>query len=176
MLEFKLKIILLGDGAVGKTSLIRKFVYDEFDDKYIMTFGSKTTKKVLDLKSPKDGSDAQMTLMISDIMGQRDVAGVQDAFMFGAKGAIIVCDKTRKETLDNMDVWIENVKKVCGDIPIVLMANKNDLTEESAFDISELSAIADKHYSMAFPSSAKTGENVELAFNMLGEALLALRV
>ncbi len=176
MIEFKLKICLLGDGAVGKTSLIKKFVYDEFDDKYIMTFGSKTSKKVLSLTSPKDGEPAQLTLMIADIMGQKDVANVQDAFMVGSKGAIIVCDMTRKETLESIGSWIDNVKKVCGDVPIVLMANKHDLTDDAQFTVEELSAIADKHYSMAFPSSAKTGENVELAFSMLGEGLLALRV
>lgn len=176
MLEFKLKICLLGDGAVGKTSLLRKFVYDEFDDKYLMTFGAKTTKKLMGLSSPKDGTPVQLTLMISDIMGQKDVSNVHDAYMFGTKGAIIVCDVTRKETLDSVQGWIDKVNKISGDVPMVFVANKYDLRDEAQFDIDELKDIAEGINCPAYVSSAKTGENVELAFITLGETLLALRV
>ena len=176
MLEFKLKICLLGDGAVGKTSLIRKFVYDEFDDQYLMTFGAKTTKKLIGLSNPKDGGSVQMTLMISDIMGQKDVSNVHDAYMFGTKGAIIVCDITRKETLESVQGWMDKVNKISGDVPMVFVANKYDLSDEAQFDIDDLKEIAEGIDCQAYVSSARTGENVELAFITLSEALLALRV
>jgi len=176
MLEFKLKICLLGDGAVGKTSLIRKFVYDEFDDKYLMTFGAKTTKKLMSLSSPADGTPVQLTLMISDIMGQKDVSNVHDAYMFGTKGAIIVCDITRKETLESIKNWMDKVNKISGEVPMVFVANKYDLRDQAQFDIDELKEITEAIDCPAYVSSAKTGENVELAFITMGEALLAERI
>lgn len=174
--EFKVKVCLLGDGAVGKTSLIRKFVYDEFDDKYIMTLGAKTSKKVVSLPSPKDRSPVDISLMISDVMGQTDVQSIHDAYLFGTKGAIIVCDFTRRSTLENIKNWMERLHKVCGEVPVVLVVNKYDLIFDAQFDFKALQSIADGYRSPAVVASAKTGENVEKVFHSLAERLMLMRV
>jgi GTPase SAR1 family protein len=76
------KICLLGDGAVGKTSLIRKFVFDSFDDKYIMTFGTKVSKK--DVTMVREGQEFNMTFLIWDILGQRVHNTIHSAYYQGA--------------------------------------------------------------------------------------------
>jgi small GTP-binding protein len=174
--EFKVKVCLLGDGAVGKTSLIRKFVYDEFDDKYIMTLGAKTSKKVVSLPNPKDRSPVDITLMISDVMGQTDVGSIHDAYLFGTKGAIIVCDFTRRSTLENIKNWMERLRKVCGEVPVVFVVNKYDLIFDAQFDFRSLQKVADEYRSPAVVASAKTGENVEKVFHSMAERLMLLRV
>jgi len=174
--EFKIKICLLGDGAVGKTSLIKKFVYDEFDDKYIVTLGAKTSKKFVSLPNPKDRSPVDITLMISDIMGQTDVKGIHDAYLIGTKGAIMVCDFTRKSTLENLKNWMERLLKVCGEVPVVFVVNKYDLILDAQFDFNALQKLAEGYKATAFVSSAKTGENVEKVFHSLAERLMLSRV
>jgi len=174
--EFKVKVCLLGDGAVGKTSLIRKFVYNEFDDKYIMTLGAKTSKKVVSLPNPKDRSPVDISLMISDVMGQTDVRSIHDAYLFGTKGAIIVCDFTRRSTLENIKNWMERLRKVCGEVPVALVVNKYDLIFDAQFDFKALQSLAEGYGCPAFVSSAKTGENVEKVFHSLAERLMLLRL
>jgi len=174
--EFKIKIVLLGDGAVGKTSLIRKYVYDEFDDQYLMTFGSKTSKKVIELPHPQTDENIKMVLMLADIMGQTDVKNIHDAYMFGAKAAIIVCDLTREETLKSTTDWVNKITKIAGEVPMIFVANKYDLILDAKFDINDLKAVADTHESHCFVSSAKTGENVEKLFKVLAENLMLKRI
>jgi small GTP-binding protein len=174
--EYKIKVCLLGDGAVGKTSLIRKYVYDLFDDRYIRTFGSKTTKKVVELKNPADQSPVRMTLMISDVMGQTDVKNIQDAYLYGCKGAILVCDITRKETMQNLQSWVDKVRGVAGDVPFVMLANKADLALEAKFALNDVQTVADRQGAKAFLTSARTGDNVENAFSALAGKLLLLRL
>ncbi|MDG6221373.1 MAG: ADP-ribosylation factor-like protein, partial [Candidatus Thermoplasmatota archaeon] len=95
----KRKFCLLGEGAVGKTSLIRRFVTDQFDDRYITTIGTKVTKKSLDLP-PGSGAD-RVEMMIWDIMGQQGYRTMlQESYFSGAAGALAICDVTRKDTLD----------------------------------------------------------------------------
>ena len=105
--EYKMKICLLGDGAVGKTSLIKKYVYDKFEDKYLLTLGTKTTRKKIELPL-KGGGHVELTLMIWDIMGQKEFERLHATFFQGSKGAIVVTDFTRKSTLEGVDNWIES--------------------------------------------------------------------
>lgn len=100
--RIKLKICLAGEAFVGKTSLIRRFVYDEFEDKYITTLGTKVTKKDLQLKV--DGADEErVVLMVWDIMGNRGIRDLlQEAYFNRANGALLVCDVTRPETLQEL--------------------------------------------------------------------------
>ncbi len=170
--QFKYKLCLVGDGAVGKTSLLRKFVYDEFDDSYIVTFGTKTTKKVLVISNPVSTLPTEITFLISDIMGQTDVRNIHDAYFFGASGAIIVCDTTRRETLNNLDTWVAKITKVVGEIPLIMLGNKKDLVNTSEFDIEALERTANTYDCPGFLTSAKTGENVEETFRHLAELIL----
>ena len=164
------KICLLGDGAVGKTSLIRKFVFDSFDDKYIMTFGTKVSKKEVTIN--RNGQEFNMTFLIWDILGQRVHDNVHSAYYQGAAGAFIVCDATRLETLQHMEDWINVFRGVNNDAPVVLLANKSDLVAEMKYGQNELGEVASR-YNMKFHlTSAKTGAHVEDSFLELGNEVI----
>src|SRR2546425_12179966 len=90
----KVKILLLGDGGVGKTSLIRKFVVDQFSDDYITTIGTKVTKK--DVTVGKPPNDVDIIMQIWDVLGQKGYGGVQETAGKGAQGVLFVRDLTRE--------------------------------------------------------------------------------
>lgn len=164
------KICLLGDGAVGKTSLIRKFVFDRFDDRYIMTFGTKVSKK--EVAMCERGQEFHLTFLIWDILGQRVHDNIHSAYYQGAAGAFIVCDMTRRETLDHLEDWIRVFRKVNGDAPVVLLGNKSDLADQMQFGEADLSALAAKHGFKFHLTSAKTGAHVEESFGELGREVI----
>jgi len=164
------KICLLGDPAVGKTSLIRRYVFDMFDDKYITTIGTKVTKKAIMVKSAEKG-DCKITLLIWDILGQREYQRLHPVYYQGAEGALIVCDSTRKETIGNLATWVTSFKNVVGNVPVVFLMNKSDLVDQEKFDRTEIEALTKQHQASYLPTSAKTGLNVENAFMTVSEAL-----
>ncbi len=164
------KVCLLGDGAVGKTSLIRKFVFDSFDDKYIMTFGTKVSKKEVSIS--RNGQDFNMTFLIWDILGQRVHDNVHSAYYQGAAGAFIVCDATRLETLEHMEDWIKVFREVNKDAPVVLLANKTDLVADMKFGQNELGELAARYKMKSHMTSAKTGAHVEESFLELGNEII----
>ncbi len=163
------KICLVGDPVVGKTSLIRRYVYDSFDDKYLYTIGAKITKKIMNIKYPTH--DVNLTLMIWDIEGQKGTGKVHSTYYKGADAAIIVCDITMKETLENIPSWRNAVFKVTAEIPLLFLANKTDLPNK-AFDEKEIKNIASEFNATYLFTSAKTGENVENAFLTVSKLLL----
>ena len=169
--RMKIKICLVGEAAVGKTSLIRRFVLEDFDDKYIQTFGTKVSKKELTV-AHVDGESVKVDMTIWDIMGQKGFRELlKEAYFYGAKGVIAVCDVTRKTTLDDLDDWIEGVYSVTGKIPIQFMANKWDLKDQAELGEEELVQATKAYDSSFFFTSAKTGESVETAFQNLAERI-----
>jgi len=169
--EVKRKICLIGDWGVGKTSLIRKFVLDQFDDKYIATFGSKVTKKRIKYKITKNDI-IDLNMMIWDIMGQKEFKKARIMAYRGTKGALLVCDITRLETLNNILYYSEELFDIIQDIPIAVLANKVDLKKDAEFSLKELKGVANKIQAPYFSTSAKTGENVKEAFFGLGEKMI----
>jgi small GTP-binding protein len=163
------KVCLLGDGEVGKTSLIRKFVYDQFDDKYLMTIGTKITKKALALSH--QGTPVNLTLMINDIVGQVEFERIHKQYYRGSMAGILVCDLTRKPTLERIDWWLDSFREVAGDVPIILLGNKADLTEKLEISDNDLSNYSKDIGCSHFITSAKTGLNVEKAFIKVGKVL-----
>lgn len=159
------KICLLGDGAVGKTSLIRRYVFDEFDDEYIMTIGTKVSKKSMEVDKN------ELTLMIWDILGQKEHTSLHSAYYKGASGAIIVCDFTNKKSMENLTRWVDDFRGVAGNVPVVIAVNKQDI-KNKAYLFEEAKKIADNYGAPAIPTSAKTGKNVELLFKMIGERVI----
>ncbi len=170
--KIKKKLCLLGDGAVGKTSLIRRYVFDRFDDKYITTIGTKVTKKNLDGKFQVSGKKIMLTLMIWDILGQRGIQQLHNMYYQNAKAALMVCDFTRKSTLENLNLWKDELFKITGEIPIIVMVNKIDLENQGELEISEIEALIDNWNANFYLTSAKSGQNVENAFNKIGTILL----
>jgi small GTP-binding protein len=169
----KKNIIMLGDGAVGKTSLIRRFVIDDYSDDYIQTIGTKVTKKELKV-GPKD-DQREMVLMIWDIIGQKGYRYTQSLSFRGMNGALMVADLTRKETLDSvLSYWIPLVLRVAGPIPMIFLGNKSDLTEEKQFELEDIQHVAENceafgSSSHCYLTSAKTGDTVDKAFSQLAE-------
>jgi small GTP-binding protein len=172
IVELSKKIVLIGDPAVGKTSMIRKFVHDIFDDKYISTLGTKVSSKVIRFNHPVKDAKIELKLMIWDIMGQKDYEMFQQSAFMGSQGAIIVCDATRKPTLENLPEWVSSLFNVTEEIPIVMIANKNDLTDQKQFELEDLINVASTFDVPSLLASAKTGENVETAFTTLGQIII----
>jgi small GTP-binding protein len=169
----KLKVCLLGDGAVGKTSLIRRFVEDIFNDDYLLTIGTKTSKKRLIIKKPELDLNIHLTLIIWDIMGQVSFRKLlHPTYLKGAKGAILVGDLTRRETLEHFNDWVESLQIEGRKVPSVFVANKSDLKDKHTYGRAELESVASVHGSPFFMTSAKTGENVEEAFQALAQMLI----
>jgi small GTP-binding protein len=170
--RIKRKILLLGDGAVGKTSLIRRFVVDKFSDEYITTIGTKVTKKDLRLESPSRTTD--LTFMIWDVLGQKGYKGIQESSFQGAKGALIVYDVTRSDTGTSLQkYWVPHLMKAAGPIPLVLVGNKVDLAKDRREAGEVLEYFTDSFQTKGFLSSAKTGENVEAAFVALAKSVVS---
>src|SRR5438093_7047445 len=100
--HIKSKICLVGEVGVGKTSLVKRFVLDTFDDRYVATVGTKVTKKTVPVLWR--GGPAMMDLMVWDIMGEKGFrALLKEAYFEGCQGVIAVCDITRKDTLHELD-------------------------------------------------------------------------
>ncbi len=170
----KKKVCLLGDSAVGKTSLIRKYVLDEFSDAYLTTIGTKTSKKKILLEFPENNMKSNVTLMIWDIMGQPSFRNIlKEAYFHGANGGIVVCDLTRKETLENISEWVETLTSVVGDIPLVFIGNKHDLDQQAEFGLEDIENVAKKYGDQScFLTSAKDGRNVDTVFTTIAREML----
>lgn len=168
----KVKICLVGEGAVGKTCLIRRFIHDQFDDRYISTLGAKVSKKEIVVES--DGKQVNLDMTIWDIMGEKGFRELlKEAYFHGAQGVLAVCDVTRAETLTDLDEWVAAVVKVTGRIPVEFLANKVDLKEQQVVQTADLEAAAKVHEAPFLFTSAKTGENVERAFAELAKLITA---
>ena len=166
----KAKVCLVGDVAVGKTSLIRRFVQDQFDDRYVATVGTKVTKKTAAVTWK--GAPATLDLMVWDIMGEKGFRSLlRDAYFEGAQGVLAVCDLTRKETFYDLNNWVTMVRKQVGDVPIVFLGNKADLTSRLTVTQEELTRIGNIHGARTFWVSAKNGTNVNDAFQVLADSI-----
>ena len=164
------KVALVGDSAVGKTSMIRRFVIDVFDDKYIATIGAKVSKKDLEYKLPD--KTVYLTLMMWDILGQKDYKKMRVQGLTGAHGVIIASDMSRPQTVKSVeDFWLPETRVVVPDAPIVLVGNKVDLAPPDSPGALELKQIATKADVPLLLCSAKTGENVEATFRKIGELM-----
>jgi small GTP-binding protein len=161
------KMCVLGEAAVGKTSLIRRFVYNKFQDRYIATLGTKTTAKTI--KVGENGGLIELNLQIWDMLGVRTFSKIQKKTYSGADGAFIVLDLTRKETMYSFEAWLLSLYKIAGEIPVVLLANKRDLKPE--FGREEIEAILNLYGFPYYLTSAKTGKNVDIAFHTLGKMM-----
>ncbi len=143
--EIKVKVCLVGEEAVGKTSLIKRFVYDEFDGRYLTTIGAKVSRKDIVVREG-DESWVNVSLAIWDIMGQSGLRELlKEAYFTGTRGILAVCDVTRKDTLSELNEWIAAVHKVTGDLPIHFLANKVDLVDEDGFKESDLRELATRY-------------------------------
>ncbi|MEM7128325.1 MAG: Rab family GTPase [Chloroflexota bacterium] len=170
MAKYNKKVCLLGEFAVGKTSLIRRFVYDRFDDKYISTIGVKVSRKSIVI--PKDGELIDLTMLLWDLAGNEEFSQVRASYLRGSSGAVLVCDLTRKSTLDNLHQYARDLRKISPDAHLILAANKVDLISDHQATVSDVKELAAHLESPFYLTSAKDGDEVEDLFRHLGKMLV----
>lgn len=159
------KVCMLGAYAVGKTSLVRRFVKDVFSEGYQTTVGVKITKKELVL----DGTE--LSLLLWDLHGDDEYQTVRDTYLRGAAGALLVADGTRPATLERALALRDRLRELVGRVPAPVLLNKLDLEDEWELDDERLSALGLDPRTV-LRTSARTGAGVEQAFTRLARGLL----
>ncbi len=167
-IDFEKKILLIGNGSVGKTSLVRRFVIDKFDDKYIITIGTKTSRKRMEFTFAPEQIKVNLMLDIWDILGQTGMERAHKLYFKGAEAYILVFDGTQRASFDSVATWAGSVRELAGPIQGVLACNKVDLKANFQVTDEEVESLARQLNLTLMFTSAKTGENVEAAFNQIG--------
>ena len=165
-LRFKFKITVIGDGRVGKTSLIRRFTKGSFQKDYIKTIGAQFSKYVEEI----EGDHCE--LFFWDIAGQDEFHFLRPSFYKDSSAAIIVYSLEKnslgKESFKNITHWYNDLKKFCGDIPIIVFANKVDLIDKDILDNVKIKKLVKKKNLLGYYlTSAKTGERILDAFQAI---------
>jgi len=155
---------------VGKTSLIKKFTKGSFVQDYVKTIGAQFS--VFDKQIDED----KIRLLFWDIAGQVDFNFLRSSFFKNSRAAIIVYSLEDNElgesSFKHIDDWYRDIIEHCGEVPVVVFANKVDLVEKNNSDDSKIQKLVDEHKFLGFyKTSAKTGEGVIEAFNVLIEKL-----
>ena len=166
MSKFKYKITVIGDGFVGKTSLIKKFTQKHFEEEYIKTVGANFCSHIEEI----DGD--RWELIFWDIAGQPDFHFLHPSFYKNSRASIIVFSHEEndlgKDSFKHVVDWYKEIKKFCGEIPMILFGNKVDLVDESKLDEEKIQKFIKKHNIIDYyRTSAKTGQNVEKAFKAI---------
>jgi small GTP-binding protein len=159
------KICMLGAFAVGKTSLVRRYVDSIFSDAYLTTVGVKIDKHVVTI------GDETLNLILWDIAGEDDVSSVRMSYLRGASGYFLVVDGTRAATLDVARSIQQRAEGEIGSVPFIALVNKLDVRDEWTVAQESLAELEDAGWSVAL-TSARTGEGVEAAFRTLAERML----
>ncbi|MHA1671587.1 MAG: Rab family GTPase [Promethearchaeota archaeon] len=173
MSSFKLKILLIGDAAVGKTSLVQRFIKNRFAANYKLTVGVDILTKDVEFRP---GEIA--TLSIWDIGGQQRFEFIRSTFYKGAAGALLVFDLTREQTYIETRKWLTEVRQFAGEnTPFLLIGNKVDLIEDvgAVIDREEARKFAENEGSIYIETSAKTGEHVDESFSELTRRIIDSR-
>ena len=164
----KKKICLLGSYGVGKTSLVRRFVYNLFDDQYLSTIGVKVSQKLL----PQDKKTGmQFNFLIWDLEGFEQSSSMTKNYYTGASAAIVVADLTRIDTIETIPKNIIPFKKVNPNAIVLIAGNKNDLVQNESSAKSTLIKMANQEDIPYYFTSALNGENVENCFTTLSKLL-----
>lgn len=159
------KICLLGSFAVGKTSLVARFVHSTFSDKYLTTVGVKVDRKALQVDS------VEVNLLLWDIHGEDEFQKVRSSYLRGAAGYFLVLDGTRTETVDTVEYLHDLARSEVGDVPFQILINKSDIQSEWRLQGEHYQRLATLGGTTA-ETSAKTGAGVETVFDSLARAIL----
>lgn len=162
----KKKICLLGDVGVGKTSMVRRFIENLFDDSYLTTIGVKVSQKKVSLAGSKE-----ILLMIWDIEGAGHQGNIYVNYLSGAAGALIVTDLTRLDTIDDCKDIIKSFLEVNPEAPFILIGNKKDLITEKHPGYILFKKMAESLQVPFYYTSAKNGQNVEDSFYRISKKL-----
>jgi len=156
---------MIGDFAVGKTSLVARYVHSTFSEQYLTTVGVKVDSRILAL-----ASGGHIKLVLWDIAGSDALSSVERTYLQGAAGYLLVSDITRRDTFDTAVELQKQAEKIIGPKPFVMLMNKQDQAQERDVDADKFTALQNRGWRL-MPSSAKLDTGVAEAFTALGERL-----
>jgi small GTP-binding protein len=159
------KICMLGAFAVGKTSLVARYVKSIFSDKYLTTVGVKIDKKIVNVNSQ------EVNLILWDLAGEDEFVQLQTSYLKGSSGYILVADGTRSDTLLKAYTLQRKAEEAIGKVPFALMINKADLQSQWEIDETAIRGPREHGWIVQY-ASARTGENVEKTFQILAEKMI----
>jgi small GTP-binding protein len=167
--HFPIKIVVIGDPYVGKTSLVTKKTKGFLPEKYLITLGVNISTYSLEYEGKT------FKLQIHDIAGQKSFQSVRTSFYGGSHGAIVVFDLNNIKSFQALIEWIREFKEFCGGIPIIILGNKSDLsyrviTQEQMDNLFEKAKISSNCY---LETSALDGTNVDEAFELITEKIVS---
>lgn len=173
------KICILGDTKVGKTSIVNRYVKEEFQEDYTPSIGTKVSKRNVTITDPSHQIQGMIVnLMIWDLLGQREHAALHKVYYAGAEGGIVVCDATRLETVKELGFWVDNFRNVVpGKAPIIVAINKVDATSDGDKD-GVIGAVKEacRTLNVAYIEvSARSGGNIEQLFYTVSENMVEAR-
>jgi small GTP-binding protein len=160
------KICMLGAFAVGKTSLVRRFIESIFFETYHTSIGVKVDKKTVQVNA------VEVDLLLWDLYGDDDFQKIRWSYFQGASGYLLVADGTRRATVEKALLLEERARREIGSVPFVFVLNKSDLVKDWELDAEAEAQLQAKKWTVLH-SSAKTGEGVEEAFAELARKMLA---
>lgn len=164
------KICLLGEFGVGKTSLVRRFVYNKFEEKYLSTIGVHISNKMIMI--PVGETAHQLNLILWDLAHIDKFTAMIKNYFRGANGAIVVFDLTRRQPVQDAASFLDPFLEMNPSAHLILAGNKVDLVQEQSVPMEQLLQVS-KTYQAPFKlTSAKTGENVEQLFSELATLFL----
>jgi small GTP-binding protein len=159
------KISMVGAFAVGKTSLVRRFVYSIYSDIYQSTVGVKIDKKIINIKNQ------EINLILWDIYGEDDLQKIRMSYLRGSSGYFLVVDGTRRYTFEKAIALQSQVEEAIGTVPFILLLNKSDLADEWELENAAIDELTAKNWTV-MKTSAKTGLGVEEAFLVLSAKMM----
>ena len=167
MSEIVLKILLIGDSFVGKTSLLLRFTEGNFPDSHMATIGVEFKEKIIKME------DKEVKLQIWDTSGQERFRSITKNFYKNADGIIFVFDVTNLKTFQNIKDWLNDSEAAQNDFKKILVGNKIDLEKERLIDKVKMENFGAKKNMKCFETSAKDGKNVDEIFNVMAELILS---
>ena len=168
---YKFKIVLIGNISVGKSSIIKRFVNNEFDEEYVCTIGTELSKKSLLVSQNK-----MLELFIWDTCGQEKYRSITRQYYAKAHTILLVFDLTSEKAFDDLQSWYEEALEYINDAKCMffLLGNKSDLKEEIKINEEDIRAFMKKNQKIKqyFEVSALNGHNIDLSFDKIGNHLL----
>lgn len=165
--RYMFKVSVIGDYAVGKTSIIKRFMYGSFDEGYKATLGAAISTFKTNVNK------SNVSLQVWDLAGQTSFRRVRVQYLFGTDFAVVVFDLTRRESLDCANEWVEDVIKGAPDVLLFLVGNKSDLKEERVIDQAEAQNLVKELNMLGYmETSAKDGTNIKELFAEIAKLLI----